>query len=64
MVNLASEGNAAKINQRFKELEREIRAAREEQKAASDAFAALHGRVDGQARLIDALWKRLNGGGD
>ncbi len=55
-VDLASAGNAAKINQRFKELETEIRALRQSQKALENTVGNLNGMIQAQTNMIQQVW--------
>jgi hypothetical protein len=63
MVNLASEANAAKINQRFKELEVEILDMKTELKTMQNNLCNMQGIINKQTEMIQQAWvKRYSNG--
>lgn len=62
--NLASEGNARKINQRFRELEAEIRELRANQQTLENAIGNANGLIQAQTNMIQQVWVARNGTGE
>jgi len=63
MANLASEENAKKINQRFKELEAEIRDVREYAQSLENMIGNLSQMIQKQTNMIQQVWVLKNGTG-
>lgn len=62
-ANLASEQNALKINQRFKELEGEIVTLRGQLKTQENSLANLQSLIEGQNKVIAQLYVSKYGNG-
>lgn len=63
MLNLASEENAKRINQRFKELEAEIRDVREYAESLENVIGNLNQMIQKQTNMIQQVWVSKNGTG-
>lgn len=56
---LVAEGNVAKINQRFKELEAELRAVREDVKILTNAVGTAQNLIHAQAQTIANIYANV-----
>lgn len=63
MVNLASDDNAKRINQRFKELETEILELKETIARLQNNQGNLQNLIEAQTRMIQQVWVNKNGTG-
>jgi predicted nucleic acid-binding Zn-ribbon protein len=62
-VNLASEENAKRINQRFKEYELEVLELKKQIVQTSNTIATLNNKVDSMARLYQEFFVKQYGTG-
>lgn len=63
MTNLASEENAKKINQRFKELEQTIRDQADRMTMLEGTVGNMQNLINKQTDMIQKLWVNNNGTG-
>lgn len=61
---LVADGNVAKINVRFAELEKEIRALRENQKVLENVVGNCNNMIQAQTNMIQKLWVQKYGTGE
>lgn len=62
-TNLASEKNAKLINQRFKEIEKDLRDKNKEIETLQNHIAILNEKLDNQTKMIQNLWVKDMGRG-
>ena len=63
MVNLASDLNAKLINQRFRELEADIRDLQDANKTMENQLGNMQNLINKQTDMIQKLWVNNNGTG-
>lgn len=63
MENLASESNAAKINQRFKELEKDRQDQQKQIKVLTNEISNLRSLLNQQTSMIQKIWVQNLGSG-
>jgi frataxin-like iron-binding protein CyaY len=63
IITLVAEGNIAKINQRFKELEDDIRDVRAYAQELENSIGNLNQMIQNQTNMIQQVWVAKNGTG-